>query len=61
MSKPFCVSLKEYPADKFTVKFFCRASSDDDAFDQAEDTYPDAEMLTAEPVSEDEFEMATTA
>jgi len=39
MSKPFCVSLKEYPGDKFTVKFFCRASSDDDAFDQAEDTY----------------------
>ena len=40
MSKPFCVSLKEYPGDKFTVKFFCRASSDDDAFDQAEDAYP---------------------
>lgn len=43
------VTLKEEKGDKFSIVFDCYAESDTHAEEQAEDAYPDCEILTITP------------
>ena len=45
--KLYHVSLHEEPGDKFTTIFECNAEDAEHAYEQAQDAYPGAELLTA--------------
>jgi len=49
--RPYRVSLKEEPGDKFTMHFECWAEDADHAAEQALDAYPTAEIVHEHVIS----------
>jgi hypothetical protein len=48
--QPFIVSLHEEKGDKFKIHFECYAEDSGHADDQAQDAYPEGEILTVTQV-----------